>query len=124
MLSMKEVSDASGLSEDTIRYYEKIGLLPRIARKTNGHRAYGQEDLRKLHLINCLKKTGMPLDDMKPYVSASPELSAEAFPELRGMMLTHRERIRKQMASLQEVLDLIDTKLAEGESAYRNCEGG
>lgn len=56
VFSIKETSEQAGLSEDTIRYYEKIGLLPRAERKANRHRVYRPEDIHTMRLITCLKK--------------------------------------------------------------------
>lgn len=58
LFSIKETSEQAGLSEDTIRYYEKIGLLPRAERKVNRHRVYRLEDIHTMKLITCLKKQG------------------------------------------------------------------
>lgn len=55
MFSIKETSEQAGLSEDTIRYYEKIGLIPRAERKPNRHRVYRSEDIHTMKLITCLK---------------------------------------------------------------------
>lgn len=59
--TIKQTAGQTGITEDTIRYYEKIGLLPRAERKDNGHRIYRQEDINTIRLIACLKKTGMLL---------------------------------------------------------------
>ncbi|WP_317618413.1 MerR family transcriptional regulator [Paenibacillus sp. PL91] len=58
--SIKEAAEQTGLTEDTIRYYEKISLLPRAERKENSHRIYRAEDIQKIKLINCLKKQECP----------------------------------------------------------------
>lgn len=54
--SIKETAERTGMSEDTIRYYEKIGLLPRAKRKGNSHRIYSDLDLNRMLLVTCLKK--------------------------------------------------------------------
>ncbi|MDR6551811.1 DNA-binding transcriptional MerR regulator [Paenibacillus qinlingensis] len=69
--TIKQTAEKTGISEDTIRYYEKIALLPRAERKDNGHRIYRQEDIDTIHLIYCLKKTGMPLEEMRPFLTVS-----------------------------------------------------
>ncbi|MGG4481117.1 MerR family transcriptional regulator [Paenibacillus sp. CC-CFT742] len=109
--SIKETAEKAGLSEDTIRYYEKIQLLPRADRKANRHRVYRQEDIRTMKLISCLKKTGMSLEDMKPYLHMSMDSNLDEFPEEREMLVSHRTKIEAQIASLQQVVDFIDEKL-------------
>ncbi|MGF9698272.1 MULTISPECIES: MerR family transcriptional regulator [Paenibacillus] len=111
LYSIKETAEKAGLSEDTIRYYEKIELLPRADRKANRHRVYRQEDIRTMKLISCLKKTGMSLEEMKPYLHMSMDSDLEDFPEEREMLVNHRMKIEAQIASLQQVVDFIDEKL-------------
>jgi DNA-binding transcriptional MerR regulator len=64
--SIKQAAEFSGLSEDTIGYYEKIGLLPYAERKANGHRIYSKNQLEGMVFLTRLKATGMTLDEMKP----------------------------------------------------------
>ncbi|OMF16953.1 MerR family transcriptional regulator [Paenibacillus amylolyticus] len=111
VFSIKETSEQAGLSEDTIRYYEKIGLLPRAERKTNRHRVYRPEDIHTMKLITCLKKTGMSLEEMKPYLQMSMDSDLADFPEEREMLVNHRKKVEAQIASLQQVVDFIDEKL-------------
>jgi MerR family copper efflux transcriptional regulator len=112
--TIKETSEQTGLTEDTIRYYEKIGLLPRAERKENRHRVYRPEDVDTMKLITCLKKTGMSLDDMKPFLNLSFDDDLTAFPDLYDRIQNHKENIKNQMASLQQIIDFIDSKLKLG----------
>ncbi|MFD2329140.1 MerR family transcriptional regulator [Cohnella sp. GCM10020058] len=112
--TIKQTADLTGISEDTIRYYEKIALLPRAERKGNGHRVYGEEDLRTIRLLACLKKTGMPLEEMRPFLTVSADADPAEYPELVAQLRNHRENIVSQIASLQQVVDFIDIKLEEG----------
>ncbi|MCM3538155.1 MerR family transcriptional regulator [Priestia endophytica] len=59
--TMKELFEQYNVSEDTLRYYEKIELLPPVDRKANGHRVYKEVHKETLKMIKCLKKTGMSL---------------------------------------------------------------
>ena len=120
--TIKQTAEQTGITEDTIRYYEKIALLPRAERKDNGHRIYRQKDIDTLRLIACLKKTGMPLEEMRPFLTVSTDADPADYPELAQRMHSHREHIVSQIASLQQVVDFIDMKLAEGR--YRqDCSG-
>jgi DNA-binding transcriptional MerR regulator len=112
--TIKQTADTIGISEDTIRYYEKIALLPRAERKDNGHRIYRQEDIDTIRLISCLKKTGMPLEEMRPFLAVSAHADPAEYPELVERLRDHRENIVSQIASLQQVVDFIDMKLEEG----------
>lgn len=122
IFTIKQTAKQTGISEDTIRYYEKIALLPRADRKDNGHRAYKQEDIDTIRLIACLKKTGMPLEDMRPFLAVSVDADPAEYPELVEHLRNHRDNIITQIASLQQVVDFIDMKLAD-RRIRRECSG-
>jgi len=68
-----QISQKMNISEYTIRYYEKEGLFPFITRNSRGERVFDERDLHFLEVIVCLKKTGMPLEDIKQYIQWSGE---------------------------------------------------
>ncbi|MEK3889879.1 MerR family transcriptional regulator [Bacillus sp. FSL K6-3431] len=91
--TIKEMSQISGLSEDTIRYYEKIRLLPQAKRKDNGHRYYGLTDKDIMLLITCLKKTGMTLDEIKPFLSLPYDVNVQLDDNLKGLLQSHKKKV-------------------------------
>ncbi|WP_063892531.1 MerR family transcriptional regulator [Paenibacillus sp. Leaf72] len=109
--TIKEAAKLGGLSEDTIRYYEKIGVLPQAERKNNTHRFYRMKDIETMKMLVCLKKTGMSLDEIRPFIGVSFINKPSDYPELVQLMLNHKQQIRQQIADLQQVLDFIDDKL-------------
>lgn len=112
--TIKQVAEQTGISEDTIRYYEKIMLLPQAERKENRHRFYRKEDIYRIKQINCLKKTGMSLEAMRPFLAASVDSDSVNYPELVDQLRRQREHIMIQISSLQQIVDFIDIKLKEG----------
>lgn len=120
--TIKQTAEQTGISEDTIRYYEKIALLPRAERKDNGHRIYRQENINTIQLISCMKKTGMPLEEIRPFLAVTADTDPAEYPELVEHLRRHREHIVSQIASLQQVVDFIDMKLEEGRYR-RDCSG-
>lgn len=118
--TIKQIAERTGISEDTIRYYEKIALLPRAERKSNGHRIYRQENIETISLIACLKKTGMSLEEIRPFLTVSVDTDPAEHPELVELFKRHRETMVNQIASLQQIVDFIDMKLEEGRYR-RNC---
>ncbi|MGO4545683.1 MerR family transcriptional regulator [Paenibacillus sp. 2TAB23] len=120
-MTIKETSEQAGLSEDTIRYYEKIGLLPRAERKANRHRIYQVEDVETMKIITCLKKTGMSLDEMKPYLDLARNDALQTSPEVFDLIQSHKRKIEQQVASLQQIIDLIDSRLARGNFVADGC---
>lgn len=116
--SIKEAAEQSGLSEDTIRYYEKIELLPYAKRKANRHRVYDLTDIEKMKLVICLKKTGLSLDEMKPYVDISLDSDLTDHPELYHMLEQQQQTIDKQIQSLQQISNFIHVVLDHNQSPY------
>ncbi|WP_168118752.1 MerR family transcriptional regulator [Paenibacillus sp. HB172176] len=111
--TIKQTARQTGVSEDTLRYYEKIAIMPRIDRNGNGHRVYRQEDIDRIRLISCLKKTGLPLEEMRPFLGITADTDPAEYPELMEQLRSHRENIQSQIRSLQQVVDFIDMKLEE-----------
>jgi len=67
-MTIKEVSEKYGLSQDTLRYYEKIGLIPRISRNGSGVRDYTEEDCRWIEFIKCMRNAGVQIEALIEYV--------------------------------------------------------
>lgn len=112
--TIKQTAELTGFSEDTIRYYEKIKLLPQAARKDNGHRVYHQQDIQTIRLIVCLKKTGISLEAMKPFLRVSADADPAGYLELTEELRHQRQNIVSQISALQQIVNFIDTKLEEG----------
>ncbi|MEW9700029.1 MerR family transcriptional regulator [Paenibacillus sp. SI8] len=112
--SIKETASQTGLTEATIRYYEKIGLLPRAERKQNSHRVYRLVDVETMKMITCFKKTGMSLESMKPYLQPSHNDDFSAHPELISLMDEHKKKIKNQIDSLQQIVDFLESKIKPG----------
>ncbi|WP_185763872.1 MerR family transcriptional regulator [Niallia circulans] len=112
MYTIKQASTLTKLSIDTIRYYEKAGLLPNIKRLPNKHRVFTQPNIERLQMITCMKKANLSLDEIKLYLDIAETNNMS--PEMLAGMHQHKEKVKNQMAQLQTVLDFIDEKLAEG----------
>ncbi|WP_413372074.1 MerR family transcriptional regulator [Paenibacillus taichungensis] len=112
--TIKQTAELTGFSEDTIRYYEKIQLLRQADRKDNGHRVYHQQDIHTIKLIGCLKKTGISLEAMKPFLKLSTNADPKEYDELVEELRSQRNNILGQISSLQQIVDFIDIKLEEG----------
>lgn len=121
--TIAEATARTGLSGDTIRYYEKIGLLPAPGRKANGHRYYDDQSIATMKLLLCLKKTGMSLEEMKPFLGLSLDGDFNDYPELFDKILNHRAKIQQQMDDLGQVLAFIDEKIRNASMANTGCEG-
>ncbi|MGN7942087.1 MerR family transcriptional regulator [Virgibacillus sp. 6R] len=117
--SIKQASKKTGLTEDAIRYYEKIGLLPYAKRKRNGHRRYDEEDIELMELIICLKKTGMSLNEMKNILQYPVKYKLSSVPELKRTLLEYKDKVMNQIHDLQRIVEFIDSKLENDETLFR-----
>lgn len=111
MINIKEVSEVTGITASTLRYYESEGLLPHVKRDDNGKRLYDEEDLEWVYFITALRATGMPIVQIQEYVSLYQEGDG-TIAERKAMMLTHKQDIEKKMQELYYNLDKINYKLA------------
>ncbi|CAI6025413.1 hypothetical protein PAECIP112173_00422 [Paenibacillus sp. JJ-100] len=121
LFSIHETSERSGLSKDTIRYYEKIGLLPRAERKASRHRVYSEQDIQTMILITCMKKTGMSLEEIKPFLQMSLESDLNDFPEERNKLIDYQKKVEEQITSLQQVINFIQSKLEQRSMFPERC---
>ncbi|OZB92920.1 MerR family transcriptional regulator [Paenibacillus sp. XY044] len=111
MISIKEVTQMTGVSASTLRYYENEGLLPHVKRDENGKRQYDEEDLEWVHFITALRATGMPIAQIQKYVQLYQE-GDFTISERKAMMLQHKKEIEKKIAELYRNMDKINYKLA------------
>lgn len=100
----------SGLSAHTIRYYERIGLLPPPDRDAGGQRDYDAAILAWIGFLQRLKVTGMPLREMRRYAELRAEGPATG-PARRALLEAHRAGVRARVAELQAALIVLDTKI-------------
>lgn len=107
--TIKKVAERMNLTPSTIRYYDKEGLLPFIERKASGYRLFAESDIQMLLVIDCLKRTRMPLKDIKTFTDwvKAGDCSLQ---ERYDMFLERKQAIEDQMAELQKSLELIDHK--------------
>jgi DNA-binding transcriptional MerR regulator/catechol 2,3-dioxygenase-like lactoylglutathione lyase family enzyme len=109
-LSAGEAAVRTGLSIDTLRYYERERLLPPVGRSSGGHRRYGAGDLQRLAFLLNLRATGMPLAVMRTFA----RLRLEGEPGRQGrlqLLLDHRATVRERLSTLHLNLHVIDVKI-------------
>ncbi|MFC5750092.1 MerR family transcriptional regulator [Actinomadura rugatobispora] len=117
--SPAETAEKSGFSIDTLRYYEKIGLLSDIARNASGRRVFSDDDLAWLNMLRCLRETGMPIAEMLRY-SELTRAGEETVQERIELLQTHDRRVEEQIERLRVQQGQIQRKLG----FYREVAGG
>jgi len=114
-----DLARATGLSIDTLRYYEKIGLIPPPLRDAGGRRVYDAETLRWIAFLQRLKATGMGIADMLAYARLRAEGDQTSAPR-RKMLETLRALVAAQIRDLTDCLEILDGKI----ETYRTIEAG
>lgn len=121
--TIQETAEEMQISADTLRYYEKIGLLHPIPRDQNGRRMYGEPDLGWIYWLKLLRDSGMPIRTMKDYVNLTRSGDDDDTIQARCAILEeHRNQLRGKIAHLKACLDKI-TKKVEFYQGYRMKPG-
>lgn len=107
-MKIGQLSKVVGLSTHTIRYYEKLGLLPQPQKDPSGHRFYDVKDIELINWVTCLKKSGMSLERIKIYNSAFKDHDKKQLIELLSL---HLNRLKEQQIDLQHYIEVTENKL-------------
>jgi len=109
LYTIGDVSEKTGLSAPTLRYYDKEGLLPFVNRGNGGIRKFQETDLEWLRLIECLKASGLQIRDIKRYIDLFIQGDA-TIEERRQMFRTQKESVEREIEILQGTLNLLTYK--------------
>ncbi|ANS77165.1 MerR family transcriptional regulator [Paenibacillus yonginensis] len=108
--SIQQIAKLTGLTDHTLRYYEKIGLLNGVQRDGIGYRQYSEQDMAWIQFLIRLRETGMKIGEMKRF-SELRSLGEGTIRERRELLESHREGIYAQMAALMENVKAIEDKI-------------
>jgi len=108
--TIQKASAEMDVSAHTLRYYEKIGLLPSIQRGENGRRVYSEEDLGWIYWLKLLRGSGMSIQMMKRYVTVT-RAGDHTIDERCAILEEHRNHLRGRIETLQVILDKLDKKV-------------
>ena len=109
--SIAQAAAHSGLSIDTLRYYERIGLVEPPARDSGGRRDYSDEDMAWLHFLTRLRTTGMPIRMMREYAQLRHR-GVGTTSRRKQILVEHRAGVRERISELQSCLEMLDYKVA------------
>lgn len=113
--TIDEAAERMGLTKHTLRYYEREGLLPPIGKGTNGHRCYTEDDLGSVRFLQLLRATGMPIREMKAFVSMT-WAGDDTIPERVKVLARYRQALVARMAADADHLERLDAKIDHYES--------
>jgi len=120
-LSIQQVAQQTGLSIDTLRYYERIGLIESVSRASSGHRRYSKEDLEWIGLLINLRETGMPIAQMIGFAQLHHQGSATAHERLR-ILEQHQYSLEQQMQKLELHGSALRQKIARKKESLAQRE--
>lgn len=109
MYSIKEVSEKMNLPASTIRYYDRQGMLPYMKRTESGYRSFSEDDIKMLSMIECLKRTNMPIRDIQQFITWVQHGDA-TLQQRYDMFVERRKSVEEQISQLKKTLEFIDYK--------------
>jgi MerR family transcriptional regulator, aldehyde-responsive regulator len=120
-MKIAEVSEQYGLSSDTLRYYERVGLIPPVNRNESGIRDYNELDLRRVDFIKCMRSAGLPIEVLIEYV-ALVQKGDRTIEARKEILKEQRELLAARMKEIQKTLDILDHKIEVYEKAVLKKE--
>jgi DNA-binding transcriptional MerR regulator len=120
-MKIGEVSEKYEISSDTLRYYERIGLLPSINRSDSGIREFSELDLRRVSFIKCMRSAGLPIEVLIRYFELVQQ-GDTTIDARKEILVEQREQLLARMKEMQETLDLLNYKIDVYENALLKAE--
>lgn len=120
-MKIAEVSEKYGLSVDTLRYYERVGLIPPVHRNEVGIRDYNELDLRRVDFIKCMRSAGLPVEVLIEYMGLvqQGDSTIEARKEI---LVEQRDLVAARLEEMQKTLNLLNHKIEVYEKAILKKE--
>ena len=109
LYTVSEIAKILGISASTLRYYDKEGLLPFVERSNSGIRMFTDKDYEWLKVIECLKKSGLSIKDIKAYTNMVNQGNCSLSERLE-LFQARREAVKQQIKEMQEALELLEFK--------------
>ena len=120
-MKIAEVSERYGLSTDTLRYYERVGLIPTVNRNDSGIRDYNELDLRRVDFIKCMRSAGLPVEILIEYV-ALVQQGDKTIEARKDILIEQRKLLVNRMNEMQKTLDILEHKIEVYEQAVLKKE--
>ena len=120
-MTIAEVSRKYDISADTLRYYERIGLIPPVPRTRGGLRDYGEESCGWIQLMKCMRAAGVQIEALIEYVALFQQGDA-TLDARKALLVEQRDQLVSRMAEMQASLDLLNQKIARYEQGMMTAE--
>jgi DNA-binding transcriptional MerR regulator len=110
VMAIKQVSEKFDISHDTLRYYERIGLIPRVNRNKSGNRDYTEEDCKWVEFIICMRNAGLSIEVLIEYVDLFQQ-GNETTEARKDLLIGERTQLKAKMEVMQRTLERLDSKI-------------
>ena len=117
-MTIREVSEKYGISQDTLRYYKRIGMIPEVTRTASGIRNYQPEDLGWVELAICMRGAGLPVEALIEYVKLCQKGDA-TIPARLQLLQEQKVHLKEQKQQLEAAMDKLDYKISRYEEAVK-----
>ncbi|MEW8958418.1 MAG: MerR family transcriptional regulator [Moorella sp. (in: firmicutes)] len=114
-MTIAEISKKFGLSPDTLRYYERIGLIPRVNRNESGIRDYTEEDCKWIEFIKCIRSAGVQVETLVEYVTLLQQ-GDETIEARKQILIEQREKLLSRIEEMKRALERLNFKIEEYET--------
>ena len=109
-MTIKEASQVTGVSADTLRYYERIGLIPPVPRNESGIRNYDEASIGWINFIKCMRGAGLPIEALIEYVALCKE-GDKTEASRKALLIEQRDILQQRIESLQKTLVKLNYKI-------------
>ncbi len=120
-MKIAEVSEKYGLSVDTLRYYERVGLIPPVHRNEGGIRDYDELDLRRVDFIKCMRGAGLPVEVLIEYMGLVQQ-GDKTIGARKEILVEQRNLVAARLEEMQKTLDRLNYKIDVYEKALLKKE--
>lgn len=120
-MTISEVSEKYGLPADTLRYYEKVGLIPPVTRKDSGVRDYSEEDCGWVEFIKCMRGAGLSIETLMRYVALYRK-GNRTLKQRKQLLIDERDKLQARIKQMQQVLKRLNYKVEVYEERIVACE--
>lgn len=120
-MTIAEVSRKYNISSDTLRYYERIGLIPPVPRTKSGIRNYDENSCGWIELMKCMRKAGVQIEALIEYVALFQK-GDETVNARKELLIEQRNQLRERMREMQQSLDRLDQKIDKYEQGLMLVE--
>ncbi len=117
-MTIKEVSQKYNISQDTLRYYERVGMIPKVTRTASGIRDYQESDLSWVELVICMRSAGLPVEALIEYVELYQQ-GDQTFSARLELLQEQRRNLEEQQKQLEAAISKLDYKISHYEVAVK-----